>query len=1155
MSFYRCPKLKKLPHAGGLSRLTALKNLRLGDEMEGLMQFLDETETLPPNLNRFYIHDCKSLPKGLRNLSSLKRLEVSHAFKALYSREELPANAIVIKRSWYPFKGEGMETSRDDIFVTHHVAVLLDKLSSQALIDFGLVWCAKSELRALSDLFGKIQKLLRFAEKAQARNILVKDCLRNLREVAYRAEDILDEFIYEACKEKDERYGSGKVRLHFPSNLKADGLLRKQEIVPLINDELIKKLEEIEKKLEDLYLRESSGNQKSHGGGVIDEILDTRPKSGSLVDEPLTLGRKGDVVAIKNKLLSNPKKNQKQVSVIAIVGLGGIGKTTLAQLAYNDPDVKKHFERSAWVCVSTNFSAVRLISAILESLTGENPNLSYLEPLQHKLRDQLKGKRVLIILDDVWTEKESDWISLRVAFSAAGEGSRIIVTTRSRRVSSMMHPMYILDLKILTDEECWSIMERHISLNYCSIAPSLEEVGRKIARKCKGLPLAASTLAGLLSSSSDLNHWEEVLNSSMWDLEESDLPAALSLSYYFLPIHLKQCFAYCSVFPKDYIFKKQHLIQLWIAEGFIRRNTTRMKDKAGGQYFDDLLQRSFFQRKSYVDGFVMHDLVHDLAQAVSGELYGRFEYGMKSSRNFKETRYSSMSCVNSINRDKNHDQKRLSTLINVDGYSCSHRNCLTDTFGRLRYLRVLDLYASKITMLPDDIGDLKCLHYINLSFARDIERLPESLCDLFNLQSLILRYSGIRELPRGMKYLRNLQHLDVYGCIYLLSMPQGIGRLSSLKTLSEFTVSKDDNGRGIRELKELRQLEGALSVCSLQNVIHPLDAREADLMSKPKVDELTFRWDYSISGDKEVEVLESLQPHTDQLRSLRIFEYSGLTFPRWLMIDLPSYNKLVSLTLFYCCKCQVLPPIGKLPLLESLCLVKMMKLEEWSSSSCRGEESSDEFPSLRYVTISDCPELRILPQPFLSSSRLCRLSFYRCPKLRMLPHGGGLSRLTSLKNLRFGDEMEGLMEFLNETETESLPPNLNRLYIQDCKSLPKRLRNLSSLEHLEVSHAFKAHYSPEELPTNVIVTKRSCYPFKVFNGNTDPVCEGVQRLKDYKSMVFLSHLLRSRSRVVGDGAALEGIIAQTMVRLEVGLSVGLAVGLREDFDEILHPMT
>ncbi|XP_043694293.1 putative disease resistance protein RGA3 [Telopea speciosissima] len=614
-----------------------------------------------------------------------------------------------------------------------------------------------SELCALSDVHGKIKKLL------------------NLH-----------------CYEKDERYGGGKVRLHFPSNLKSDGLLRKQEIVPLINDELIKKLGEIEKELKHYYLSESSGNQKLHGGSVIDEI-DTRPKSGSLLDESLTLGRKEDVEAIKNKLLSsNPNENQKQVSVIAIVGLGGLGKTTLAQLVYNDPDVKKHFESRAWVCVSTDFNAVRLTSAILESLSKKNNNLSDLEPLQHKLRDELRGKRFLIILDDVWTEKNKDWEPLRVAFMEAGEeGSRMIVTTRSRRVSSIMHPMYTHDLQILSDEECWSIMERHISLNYCSIAPSLEEVGRKIARKCKGLPLAASTVAGLLSSSSssDLNHWEEVLNSSMWDLEESkDLPAALSLSYYFLPTHLKQCFAYCSVFPKDYEFRKHRLIQLWSAEGFIRTDT-RMKDKAGGQYFDELLQRSFFQ--NYNKGgsmykFVMHDLVHDLAEAVSGDVYGRFD-GRKSSHSSKETRYSS-----------------------------------------------IYLYASEIKMLSDDIGDLKYLHYINLSFAHDIERLPESLCDLFNLQSLILRCCPtICELPRGMKYVHNLQHLDLRDCISLRSMPKGIGRLSSLKTLSKFPVLKDDDdGCGIRELKELRQLEGALSIRSLQNVIDPLDAREADLMTE-----------------------------------------------------------------------------------------------------------------------------------------------------------------------------------------------------------------------------------------------------------------------------------------------------------------------------------
>ncbi|XP_043694383.1 putative disease resistance RPP13-like protein 1 [Telopea speciosissima] len=975
-----------------------------------------------------------------------------------------------------------MEGSREDIIVSLHLPVLLDKLSSEALRDFGSVWCAQSELGALSDVLGKIQKLLKFAEQAQVRNILVKDCLRNLRGVAYRAEDILDEFIYEACYEKDERYGGGKVRLHFPSNLKSDGLLRKHEIVPLINDELVKKLEEIEKKLEDHYLRQSSGNQKSHGGGgggVIDEIFDTRPKSDSLVDESLTLGRKRDVEAIKNELLSsnpNPNENQKQVSVIAIVGLGGVGKTTLAQLVYNDPDVKEHFERRAWVCVSTDFNDVSLISAILESLNGRNLDLRNLDPLKCALRKEIRGKRVLIILDDVWTEKKRDWEPLRVALMEAGEGSRIIVTSRSKRVSSMMHPMYTHDLQVLSDEECWSIMERHISLNYGSIAPSLEEVGRKIARKCKGLPLAACTVAGLLSSSSssDLNHWEEVLNSSMWDLEEiKDLPAALSLSYYFLPTHLKQCFAYCSLFPQDYLFDKERLIQLWSAEGFIKT------DKAGGQYFDELLQRSFFQ---YYNGFnaffVMHDLVHDLAEAVSGDVYGRFDCQKSSHSSKLETRYLSICCLNSINKDdKDHldHKKRLSTWICLPRYNCFGRDYHIESFGGLRFLRVLDLYKSNIKMLPDDIGGLIYLHYINLSFARNIKRLPESLCDLFNLQSLILcACSELRELPRGMKYLHNLQHLDLREYDKLLSMPQGIGRLSSLKTLPEFTVSKADDGRVIRELKELRQLEGALSIRSLENVIDPLDAREADLMSKPKIDELEFWW--GESGDhKDVEVLESLQPLPNQLRSLSIYNYSGLKFPRWLMIDLPSYNKLVSLELSVCHECQVLPPIGELPLLETLFLNGMKKLEELSaSSSCRGEESTDEFPSLRNLYIENCPELRILPQPLLSSPTLCELRFRSCPKLRMLPThaGGGLSRLTSLKNLGLGKEMKGLVQFLDDTDT--IPPNLNRLYIRDCKSLPKGLRNLSSLQHLTLGDECKAHYSPEELPTNVIVEKAKC---------------------------------------------------------------------------------
>ncbi|XP_042484017.1 putative disease resistance protein RGA1 [Macadamia integrifolia] len=959
--------------------------------------------------------------------------------------------------------GEGMEASSNHIIVSFLVSVLLDKLSSEALRDFGSVWCVESELRALSDVLQYIQELLEFAEQAQAKNILVKRCLRNLRDVCYRAQDILDEFIYEALEEKDERYG-GKKLPFFSFNLYTEGILRKHEILPFINNELIKKLVEIEKELKDHYLRDS-GIQKSHG--VNDEI-DTRPKSGSLFDESITLGRKKEQDEIKKRLLSNPDdEKQKQVSVVAIVGLGGVGKTTLAQLVYNDPDVEKHFERRAWICESTDFNVVRLTYAILESLIGTSPKLSNLEPLQRKLREELRGKRFLIVLDDVWSEKENDWKALRIAFMAAGEGSRIIVTTRSRRVSSIMHPMYTHDLQILSDEECWSIMERRISMDYGSIAPNLEELGRKIAKKCKGLPLAASTLAGLLCSSSDLNHWLTVLNTSMWDLKESNFPAALSLSYYFLPRYLKQFFAYCSVFPKGYIFDKQWLIQLWIAEGFIRTNTKKMEG-IGSQYFDDLLHRSFFQHSNEEKEnvrFVMHDLVHDLAEAVSGEVHGRFEYGESCHSSSKETRYVSICCVKHMfDQDKYYGDKRLSTLIILNqGYFCG----TIESFGGLRYLRVLDLCGSHISMLPSDIGNLKYLHYINLSNAEYIKQLPESLCNLHNLQSLILCDSGIHKLPRGMKYLRNLQHLDLNRCHYLCSMPQGIGRLTGLKTLPYFLVSKDDDGCGLKELKELSQLEGALSIHFPESAIDPLDALEAHLVNKPKVDELELTWPWNWllhnSSYTDVEILEGLRPHT-LLKSLHINYYGGLTFPSWLMKDLPSYNKLLSLTL-NCCTCRVLPPIGELPLLESLRIYGMMELEEWSSIS-RGEENK--FPCLLRLTIERCYALRILPKHLLSSPRLYDLSIDDCPELRMLPHQG-LSKLTSLKNLHLGKMMEGLVLSLDDIET--LPPNLNRLYIHNCKTLPKGLRNLSSLQHLKFGQSSEVHYGPEELPAHVNITR------------------------------------------------------------------------------------
>ena len=185
-------------------------------------------------------------------------------------------------------------------------------------------------------------------------------------------------------------------------------------------------------------------------------------------------------------------------------------------------------------------------------------------------------------------------------------------------------------LKQLSDEECWLLFAEHAFKNGNSHEYlDLEVIGKGIVHKCKDLPLAAKTLGGLLQSKEDPREWEKILKSDMWDLPEgkSDILPALRLSYHYLSSHLKRCFAYCLILPKDYEFRKEDLVLLWMAEDLLQqcKGNARMEER-GEWYFDDLVSRSFFLRsrknKSY---FVMHDLVNDLAKFIAREFYFRLE--------------------------------------------------------------------------------------------------------------------------------------------------------------------------------------------------------------------------------------------------------------------------------------------------------------------------------------------------------------------------------------------------------------------------------------------------------------------------------------------------------------------------------------------------
>ncbi|KAL7230926.1 hypothetical protein ACSBR2_009243 [Camellia fascicularis] len=405
-------------------------------------------------------------------------------------------------------------------------------------------------------------------------------------------------------------------------------------------------LEEIEAVLADADEKTVLGLQKvgSSSNAGISAKAWQRPPTTCLMNEHTVYGRDEDKKKIiKLLLLGVEESSNCNIGVVPIVGMGGVGKTTLAQMVYNDDMVGKNLEIKAWVYVSEDFDITQVTKAILESATSQPCNFDTLDQVQVQLKQILDGKKFLIVLDDFWNKKHSDWSSLMSPFIDGDRGSKVMVTTRNTDVALMLGTVKCHHLKQLSMDDCWSVFAQNAFENtIMEASPNLVSIGRKIVEKCGGLPLAARTLGGLLRCKLRDDEWEDVLNNKMWELsdQESDILPALRLSYHHLPSHLKKCFAYCSILPKNFICREKAIVLLWMAEGFIQEPAEKGKkqmEDLGLEYFRELLSRSFFQPSTSGESseFVMHDLINDLAQFVAGTVCFRLEDKSKVNQEYK----------------------------------------------------------------------------------------------------------------------------------------------------------------------------------------------------------------------------------------------------------------------------------------------------------------------------------------------------------------------------------------------------------------------------------------------------------------------------------------------------------------------------------------
>ncbi|XP_059429057.1 disease resistance protein RGA2-like [Corylus avellana] len=499
---------------------------------------------------------------------------------------------------------------------------IIDTLSSLADKEIGLLRGVKGELQRLKNTVSRIKAVLLDAEEKQAARDgeAVKDWLGKLRDVFYDADDLLDDVSTEVLRReimtRDKK--AKKVCIFFS---KSNSLVYRHK--------LAHKIKAIRKRLDAIHADRVS----------LDLVVcnaETRVASRetySFVREKSIIGREDDKKVVTDRLVDSNVEDD--VSILPIVAIGGLGKTALAQLIFNDEQIQKHFQLKMWVCVSDPFNVKDIVGKILESAkTSKRPGVQMNTPvnvqmntLVNDLKNEIDGKKYLLVLDDVWNEDHRKWSELKEVLMGGARGSRILVTTRTERVASICGTVKSYSLEGLQEHASWSLFmqmafEKGQEPGENS---SIAAIGREILKKCSGVPLAIITIGSLLFKKPEIE-WSNFKNDKLSKVpqNETDILPTLKLSYDQLQSHLKHCFAYCSLFPKDFYIDKSKLIKLWIAQGFVKSSgQSRCLEDVGNEYFMDLLWRSFFE-EAETDEFdnithcKMHDLMHDLASLEAG---------------------------------------------------------------------------------------------------------------------------------------------------------------------------------------------------------------------------------------------------------------------------------------------------------------------------------------------------------------------------------------------------------------------------------------------------------------------------------------------------------------------------------------------------------
>ncbi|XP_048420521.1 putative disease resistance protein RGA4 [Pyrus x bretschneideri] len=934
------------------------------------------------------------------------------------------------------------------------VSTLLDKLASttyQYVADeVKLVLNVKKEVEEFAGNLQAIESVLEDAERRQMKEANVQNWLDNLKEISYEMVDVLDEWHADILRqevEKQDREGADHLA---PQRKVSFSIFARCFCLGQVGKVIVRR--EIALKIKDLNVRlaEIYKQRKMYNFQLTERVIQ-KQQTSSFVDMSEIFGRDKEKDSLIRKLVSDSSEEGKRLLIIPIVGMGGMGKTTLAQLVYNDANVKAHFQKRIWVCVSEPFDEIKIAKEISGDASSSSTGLDHVLESMSRF---IKEVKFLLVLDDVWTEDRKKWDQLKIPLMQNGaEGSRILVTTRKQNVAGMMRATsHMISLAELSEQICLSIFN-HMAFSNREVGESevFGDISREIVKKCKGLPLVAKTLGSMMGDKRTRSEWLDVLNSKIWDWEEveQEVFQPLFLSYYDLTPRNRCCLLYCAIFPKDYTFSRDVLINLWIAQDYLNSRENKDKGKIGQAVFDNLVARSFFQDfekhrdTGAIIGCKMHDIIHDFVQFITKKdsLITEAEDANRKievlGSNLRHLNLTFGAYPRVVLPITSGNCKSLRTLITMNSNGARVEASFILEF---KCLRTINLSGNFMDVVPMEIGELVHLRHVDLSWSQNLGKLPDAVCGLYNLYTLDLRECyALEKLPDSMGKLISLKHLYIEGSDSLKYLPKGIGRLTSLQTLDVCPLFSVDNDEAFQagDLGSLNQLQGSLRIRILGKV---KDGSGAQLRDNKQLFhlQLDFVEVCEKPGEISVQIMNVLRPH-DDLESLEICWYSGSTWPNWLV----SLNKLRFLTLRDDINggCEILPRLGRLPFLEKLYVGEMPGVRKVGGEFLGVEDDDRLSSSFKSSSSILFPKLKQLQFRDMLSWK----DWEGVKGWNKVDSGITIMPCLSSLDINWCDELETLPDFLCE-----IP--LQNLTISRCWKLAQRCKKGSGKEWSKISH-------------------------------------------------------------------------------------------------------